>query len=1259
MDTITFTLDGASTGNPVGTEITLTELANGEILITFKQFATNGTDLGDYQAFWFDVADESLIGSLTITPEATSAGFTPDISVPEYGDDSVTDLTDGNISANLSGVGYGDDDGFDYGFLVTSAPPDSEGEDDYGTLSFVISSSDRALTLEDFADSYFGVRIRSVGPDTDGDGDGDGGGSFKQIGVSPDIITISGTKYEDITGDGIDGNDGTLDGVTIFIDEDGDGTLDAGERSTVTDANGDWSFTLTDEDYDFSDPNVRVFEMLPSGYTQTVGGAGYDLDGTDQSGLNFANFAFFSISGAKFTDLDGDGNYTDGVAGWSMTLWKDDGDGVFEANEDSNEGSTLTVAGGAYSFENLGPGTYFVTEEDKDGWEVVTGPVSGPIAATSGGSSTGNDFENFQEFSISGTKYEDIDGDGLGGDDVAWDASALGAVTIYVELDDVEGLTAGDVSADVGNDGTWSISGLGLDAVGAEIFEILPDGTTETTGLVNTVDNPGSGGTDSGNDFANFRDFSISGAKFTDLDGDGNYTDGVAGWSMTLWKDDGDGVFEANEDSNEGSTLTVAGGAYSFENLGPGTYFVTEEDKDGWEVVTGPVSGPIAATSGGSSTGNDFENFQEFSISGTKYEDIDGDGLGGDDVAWDASALGAVTIYVELDDVEGLTAGDVSADVGNDGTWSISGLGLDAVGAEIFEILPDGTTETTGLVNTVDNPGSGGTDSGNDFANFRDFSISGTKYDDVNGDGLGGGDDVAWDASALGAVTIFIDVNGNGDNDDGYSTTVGNDGSWSISGVGLDAVDADILEILPDGTTETTGTVNTVDNPGSGGEDTNNDFANFRLLNLSGIKFTDRYGNGDMADWTAGSSQSFSIGIYAWDDASGNGDGLVDAGELTAVAEASTDPANGNWSAAVGPLDAGEKYYVQEVSEGGWLQTGGLDGYVIDPTSGNDNANLDFANFELFDISGHKWNDLNGDGVWNGGEPGILGWTITLTDEDGNTVSQQTGADGSYSFTDLMPGTYTIEEVQREGWTNTYDGSTTVVGESGASFEGRFEQTEVLNFGNWDGDAPGVRTPGYWGSKWGSQFWDAIQDNERHADKENTPDGELLSEEILVLGVPGGTQIALELELAKLLIDANNKQVQDGNWLLGRDAVATTLNFLAGNPGGSLTNDDDPNDPCDDEPVDILDEAVTWLFNNLDAVGAFDGDGIVSKQDAKALMHAPVAMSSDEWQAPQPGIEHAAAQLHDWLDEYNNTGGLTCNGITTTWATDADSFDFV
>ncbi|MCZ2105235.1 MAG: hypothetical protein OZ923_12150 [Comamonadaceae bacterium] len=74
-------------------------------------------------------------------------------------------------------------------------------------------------------------------------------------------------------------------------------------------------------------------------------------------------------------------------------------------------------------------------------------------------------------------------------------------------------------------------------------------------------------------------------------------------------------------------------------------------------------------------------------------------------------------------------------------------------------------------------------------------------------------------------------------------------------------------------------------------------------------------------------------------------------------------------------------------------------------------------------ISGSVFLDVNNDGLMNGTDHGIGGVPITLTgtDVNGNTITRSTTTqpDGSYSFTDLPEGTYTIVQPgQPDGTTN-------------------------------------------------------------------------------------------------------------------------------------------------------------------------------------------------------------------------------------------------
>lgn len=67
-------------------------------------------------------------------------------------------------------------------------------------------------------------------------------------------------------------------------------------------------------------------------------------------------------------------------------------------------------------------------------------------------------------------------------------------------------------------------------------------------------------------------------------------------------------------------------------------------------------------------------------------------------------------------------------------------------------------------------------------------------------------------------------------------------------------------------------------------------------------------------------------------------------------------------------------------------------------------------------LNGRVFKDPQRDGVDSGGEPGIAGVTVTL--KQGSTVvaTTTTAADGSYSFTNLTPGSYSVVETQPAGY---------------------------------------------------------------------------------------------------------------------------------------------------------------------------------------------------------------------------------------------------
>ena len=104
-------------------------------------------------------------------------------------------------------------------------------------------------------------------------------------------------------------------------------------------------------------------------------------------------------------------------------------------------------------------------------------------------------------------------------------------------------------------------------------------------------------------------------------------------------------------------------------------------------------------------------------------------------------------------------------------------------------------------------------------------------------------------------------------------------------------------------------------------------------------------------------------------------------------------------------------------------------------------------------VTGEVYNDLNGNGNLDPGEPGLQGWTVNLLNAAGNTVATTTSdANGNYEFDNLFPGTFTVEEILQAGWIQTqpvnpnYYQFTTQSGlnETGLNF-GNFINTENLS----------------------------------------------------------------------------------------------------------------------------------------------------------------------------------------------------------------------
>jgi hypothetical protein len=179
-----------------------------------------------------------------------------------------------------------------------------------------------------------------------------------------DSGSISGVKYNDRNGNGVQ-NTGELglQGVTIFLDTDGDGLQGPGEEVRITGVNGGYTFTgLETGDY-------IVRQVTPVGMVNTTPNPlVVDLDvGEDVTGVDFGDQVIVivggqivSIRGVKFLDTNGNGVRNIGEPGLGgFTIFLDtNNNGVLNVGELR----TTTNASGNYTFFNLGAGIFRVRE---------------------------------------------------------------------------------------------------------------------------------------------------------------------------------------------------------------------------------------------------------------------------------------------------------------------------------------------------------------------------------------------------------------------------------------------------------------------------------------------------------------------------------------------------------------------------------------------------------------------------------------------------------------------------------------------------------------------------------------------------------------------------------------------------------------------------------------------------------------------------------------------------------------------------------
>ena len=542
-----------------------------------------------------------------------------------------------------------------------------------------------------------------------------------------------------------------------------------------------------------------------------------------------------------------------------------------------------------------------------------------------------------------------------------------------------------------------------------------------------------SGDNDLTNDAGIFQDASLGNFVFTDTNGNGQQDAGEPGV-------DGVVVNLILNGTEIATTTTAGGGIYNFGDLQPGDYIVEfvapagttfttanqgDDASDSDADETTGQSPVITLASGDSDLTIDAGIVAPASLGNFVFNDENRNGQ------QDAGEAGVDGVTVNL-----LQGGNQIA------TATTAGGGL-----YLFEDLAPGdyvvefTNIPTGFELTTPNQGDDATDSDAAIADGRTGIITLASGDEdlTNDAGI-------FENASLGNF-VFNDTNGNGQQDTGETgidgvvvnliqngteiatTTTAGGGIYNFGD--LQPGDYIVEFVAPAGTTFTTA------NQGDDASDSDADEATGQsaVITLASGE------NNPTID--AGIVTLASLGNFVFNDENRNGQ--QDAGEA-GVDGVTVNLLQGGNQIATATTAGGGLYLFEDLAPGDYIveftniPTGfelttpnqgddatdsdaaiadGRTG-IITLASGDNDLTNDAGIFQDASLGDFVFEDLNGNGQQDTGEPGIGGVTVKLLDENGDPVATTvTLADGSYNFGGLAPGDYTVEFEAPTGTTFT------------------------------------------------------------------------------------------------------------------------------------------------------------------------------------------------------------------------------------------------
>ncbi|MCX6594427.1 MAG: carboxypeptidase regulatory-like domain-containing protein, partial [Acidobacteria bacterium] len=523
-----------------------------------------------------------------------------------------------------------------------------------------------------------------------------------------------------------------------------------------------------------------------------------------------------------------------------------------------------------------------------------------------------------------------------------------------------------------------------------------------------------------------------SGQNRKDVDFGYRTTSSLGSIGDRVWNDlDGDGVQDSGEGGLKGVKVTIAGpngysattstasdGSYKFSNLGAGSYTVCVSNVPSGYIQTYDLDGKATAhcatvnlAAAQNRTDVDF-GYRcppgTGSIGNRVWNDVDGNGT------QEGSGYGINGVTVTLTGPTNATATTTG-----DGDYSFVNLPAGAYKVCVSN-LPSGYTQTYDL----DGLGSascasltitsGQVKTDVDFGYWKKTttgSIGDRVWNDADGDGC-------QDPTETGLTGWTVKITG----PSSYSATAttGTDGAYSFSGL---AAGTYAVCVTPQA-----GFTQTYDRDG------------LATPNCASIAITAGQNKTD-ADfgYKASTAATGSIGDRVWDDGNGNGIQESAGNGLNGVKVTITGPngytANmltaGDGNYKFSNLAAGTYTVCTSNLPSGYTQTYDLDGIgsgncaTMTLAGGQARNDVDFGYWKqgtaLGSIGDRVWNDASCTGNQGYGEAGLTGWTVKITGPNSYSATATTGSNGTYKFSNLAAGTYTVCVTPQSGFVQTYD----------------------------------------------------------------------------------------------------------------------------------------------------------------------------------------------------------------------------------------------